>query len=191
MLHSAINAFAYGNVWVQSTHNFHLSFVNSFLICVHRFAAFCHQYCMWCVTAFLWKVLGALWGASGLQPVSSQKEMDGWNICKCANSATHYDLDDSKLYNVNNFKTVLKESPDPNWLLKTRWLVWWLGLAGFCHPAELKLCLFPTGHLRPELTDCKSSFPEHRANELTTAITFWNKKLSGVPAEKKSPPILS
>lgn len=40
----------------------------------------------------------------------------------------------------------------------------------------------------PEL---QPSFPEHRANKPTTAITFWNEKLDRVPTETKSPPILS
>lgn len=35
------------------------------------------------------------------------------------------------------------------------------------------------------------SFPAHRANKPTAAITFWNEKLDRVPTETKSPPMLS
>lgn len=97
---------------------------------------------------------------------------------------SHYDLE--KI----NIKTV-KKWQNPKGLVKPRWLLWWLALAGFCPPAAFKSCLFPPQHLRPEPADCKPSFPEPRADKPTTAITFCNKKLDGVPAETKPPPILS
>lgn len=91
---------------------------------------FCHQYCMWCVKAFLWKVLGALWGACVFQTNGN-----GWveyTVCKCANPFTiyfeiHYHLEDIKLYDGNNFETVLKKSHQiDSWKPDGSFVVWHL-----------------------------------------------------------------
>lgn len=94
---------------MHCTHHFHLSFVNSFLICIHHSAAFSHQY----VYMYIYVMLDSL-SLEGSQcplPVcSKRKEMTGCNICKSTNSATHYDLENRKLYDVNDFKNVLFDS---------------------------------------------------------------------------------